>query len=164
MRPYFSHTCRRENFFGQQMDINMKRIRCWRNTNPLWWGAWKIDAALEARKLGLYLSGPEQSSLGAGAIGMDTHWCATLKLIHWTVDHFEGNIFAASVSHITPGNKTSPMWQQWVACQFYGKLLKKRVIINTTLPAVMAVHVTALPPLSPSSTPMCKTGSSQQHE
>lgn len=43
-----------------------KKYRRGANKDPLWWGAWKINAALSYRKPGLDLSGPDLSTLGAG--------------------------------------------------------------------------------------------------
>lgn len=44
-----------------------KKYRLGANKDPLWWGAWKINAALSYRKPGLDLSGPDLSTLGAGS-------------------------------------------------------------------------------------------------
>lgn len=40
---------------GQQMDMNMKRIRCWRNKNPLWWGCLKNWCSSPSSKAGSLL-------------------------------------------------------------------------------------------------------------
>lgn len=67
----FLFACHRENFLGSKWIWIWKEWRRWRNKNPLWWGAWKIYSALKARRLVLYLSGPELSSLKAGVYQRD---------------------------------------------------------------------------------------------
>lgn len=153
----FLFACHRENFLGSKWIWIWKEWRRWRNKNPLWWGAWKIYAALKARRLVLYLSGPELSSLKAGVYQRDRRplMCIS-QLVGWKL----------RISKAVPAYNVSAWISHLSLTKVVTKISQKRNLKKniTRLSAVMAMHFTAPSPLSPWSTPMCKTGYSQQYE
>lgn len=147
-----------------------KKYRREANKDPLWWGAWKINAAFSYRKPGLDLSGPDLSTLGAGVdqkegtLGRGRSSPSTR--FGWKRLFFL-RAFIMSEREIVTSLRTCDDDKCAMSSLTESKSWDLKLKIEDkkckTL-GYLAVHIAAYSPLSPDAPLMCKTGSSQQYE